>query len=152
MRDVFSLRRQITTQGAVANTDAPTGADVRSNVLSRAEANRERQMQIAGVESGFRKESIDQKWATTATSAVQYALNSEDAGRLQANSIECHSATCRVEVSDDGSGRLDKSLPILAQQLAGTLPNIIANRVDQPNGSSTLVLYMSRQSEQQSTR
>jgi hypothetical protein len=53
---------------------------------------------------------------------------------------------------DDGSGRLSKAMPMLAQQLAGTLPTVTANNIAQADGSSTVVLYLSRQVEQQPSR
>jgi hypothetical protein len=36
-------------------------------------------------------------------------------------------------------------LPFLAMRMADTLPSIVSQRVDQPNGRATVVLYMSRE-------
>jgi hypothetical protein len=75
-------------------------------------------------------------------------LSTDEVGGIQADNIDCRSDSCRVEVRDDGSGSLSKSMPMLAQQLAGTLPTITANNISQPNGESAVVLYLSRQVEQ----
>jgi len=57
-----------------------------------------------------------------------------------------------VELHDDGSGSLGKSMPMLAQQLAGTLPTATANTIAEPGGGSTVVLYLSRQVEEQPSK
>jgi hypothetical protein len=148
------LRRQGPKQPESASTspDSQPGADVRSDTLARAEAARERQNQMEAVDAAFRQQAIDPTWSANSSSSIRNALNSEEVGGIQADNIDCRSESCRVELRDDGSGRLGKSLPMLAQQLAGTMPNITANNISQANGDSTVVLYLSRPVEQQTSR
>jgi hypothetical protein len=148
------LRRQNPKQAESASTnpDSQPGADVRSDTLARAEAARERQNQMEAVDAAFRQQTVDPTWSANSSSSIRNALNSEDVGGIQADNIDCRSDSCRVELRDDGSGRLSKSLPMLAQQLAGTMPNITANNISQANGDSTVVLYLSRPVEQQASR
>jgi hypothetical protein len=146
--EISSLRGQRTLQTSPAQADAKAGDDLRSNALARAEAARNRQMEMAAVESAFRREAVDTKWSANASAAVQQALNSGEAAGAQLGSVECRSDTCRVEIADNGSGQLAKSLPLVAQQVAETFPTITVNNVEQGNGASAMVLYMSRQSAQ----
>jgi hypothetical protein len=117
---------------------------VRSDPNARAEAARERQAEIEAIDAGFRKQAIDPTWSATTASTIREALNSEEVGGIQADNVDCRSVSCRVELRDDGSGQLSKSLPILGLQLAGQMPSITANTISRGDGSSTVVLYMSR--------
>ena len=67
-------------------------------------------------------------------------------GRLQllTRSVECRSRTCRVEVTDDGSARMHRTLLKFAQRVGHELPDVTFGQVDNPGGAPTIVLYMSR--------
>jgi hypothetical protein len=146
--EVRSLRHQPPAQSsAVASrADGPTAANVAADQGAREEAVRARQAQMEVVEAAFRGQAVDQSWSTNTTSAIHEVLNSAEAGGLQAESIDCRSSSCRVELHDDGTGQLAKSLPIVALQLAGTMPTVTANTIPQGDGTSNVVLYMSRES------
>ncbi len=103
-----------------------------------------RQAQIERIDAGFRGQTVDQSWSANTASAVREALNSAEVGGLQAENIDCRSSSCRVELHDDGTGRLSKSLPIVALQLAGSMPTVTAETIPQADGTSNVVLYMSR--------
>jgi hypothetical protein len=153
--EISLLRRHMPTQAASAasaSADNQAGADVRSDALARAEAAREHETRMAAVDAAFRNQAIDPTWSANTSSTIRNALSSEEVGGIQANNIDCRSESCRVELRDDGSGSLSKSMPMLAQQLGGTLPTITANNIAQPNGGSTVVLYLSRQADQQPSR
>ena len=152
--EVSLLRRQMPRQAesVSAKADSQAGADVRSDALARAEAARERQAEMEAVDATFRKEAIDPTWSANTSSAIRDVLNSEEVGGIQADNIDCRSDNCRVELRDDGSGRVSKSMPMLAQRLAGTMPTITANNIVQADGSSTMVLYLSRQVQQSPSR
>ena len=149
--ELSSLRQQIHRQAQPASesSDNRAGADVRVDSLARAEAAREQETRMASVDAAFRQQAADPTWSASTSSAIRTALSSEEVGNIQANNIDCRADSCRVELRDDGSGSLAKSMPILAQQLAGALPSITASNISQANGDSTLVLYLSRQDEQQ---
>ncbi|MES2353484.1 MAG: hypothetical protein V4568_03605 [Pseudomonadota bacterium] len=147
--EVSMLRRRIPTQGqAQAETeDTPAMTaekNARTDPLARAEAEKAHQKQMAGVEAAFRNEPNDSKWSSRAASTLQDALTGDDAARANMRNVECRSHTCRVEIIDDGSGQLAKSMPLIAQRVAQTFPTMTANQIDQGNGTSTTVLYMSR--------
>ena len=148
--ELSSLRQQMLRQAqpASASSDSRAGADVRLDPLARAEAAREHETHVASVDAAFRQQATDPTWSASTSSAIRTALSSEEVGNIQADNIDCRADSCRVELRDDGSGSLGKSLPILAQQLAGALPSITASSISQANGDSALVLYLSRQVEQ----
>lgn len=45
--------------------------------------------------------------------------------------------TCRVDIEEDGSARVMKSLPMLANSVAAMLPAVSAERIDNGNGRSS---------------
>jgi hypothetical protein len=140
-------RRDAPAKASSPSASSPPDSGVRPSGFSREDAARELQARIAVIDSAFQSEHVDPTWSASASSAIQRALSSEDVGGLHADSVDCRSQTCRVELHDDGSGRLGKSMPVFALQLAGTLPTITASTVPQSSGGSTLVLYLSRQAQ-----
>ena len=144
-REISSVQRQLQEQRQIA-TDGREEGEIetasRFDPAAMAEAARQRQEHLAEIEASFRHELIDQAWAFRATSAVQEAFTSEAAAPAVVHSLECRSHTCRAEISADDTGELGKTLPLLLQQLAPILPNVIANNVDEANGGGT-ILYLS---------
>ena len=102
---------------------------------------------ISEVAQSFAAETIDQRWAAQASQRVNAALYDHEALRTAARDVECRMQTCRVTIDDDGSGTLSRRLPSLALSLVDVLPTISAERVDQGNGRSAMILYMSAQRE-----
>ena len=145
--EVSSLRRQMPRQ-TQANTDTQATDNSRTDPTARAEAERSYQKQMAAVESAFRNEKTDTKWSISAASVVQQALTSDESMRPNIGNVECRSNTCRVEITDDGSGGLSKSLPMFAQQVGQTFPTMTVNNIDQGNGVSSMVFYLSRNGPQ----
>jgi hypothetical protein len=145
--EIVSLRRQIREQRRVApveatgNAESPT-PDSRLDPAARAAAEQMRQEQMALLENNFQREPVDRAWSSQATGAVQEALSSDAAGQAALQRLECHSRTCRVELAADDTGSLGKSLPLLMQQLAPILPNVMANTMDEENGGG-MILYLS---------
>jgi len=144
--EVKALRQQLAAQSSrvASRADAPPASEVRSDPGSREDAAVTRQAQMEMIDAAFRRQSIDQSWSANTTSAIHDVLNSTEVGGLQAETIDCRSNSCRVELHDDGTGRLSKSLPIVAQELAGSMPTITANTIPQGDGTANVVLYMSR--------
>lgn len=151
-REVSAVQRQIREQERAATAVAPgreedPANDPRSDPAARAEAERERQEQMAVIEADFRQEPTDPHWSSEAAAAVQEAMAGDEAARTALRNIECRANTCRVEMTDDDTGKLAKSMPLLVQQLAQTLPSVTANQVDDGDGAKTMILYMSRETE-----
>ncbi len=76
--------------------------------------------------------------------AVQEALAGNETASTALRAVECRSSTCRVEIVDDGTGKLAMAVPLFILQLGKTLPYAMVNQVDQGNGAKTMILYMSR--------
>ena len=116
---------------------------------ARAEVERKYQAYIAGVDAAFRQEATEPRWSSAASAAVHKVIAGDDDLRPLARGVECRSHTCRVEIADDGSGKLGKLLPMFAQQVGQELPSVLANRVENAGDTATVVLYMSRRNATQ---
>ena len=99
---------------------------------------------MADIASDFQKEATNAAWARSTTSALQSQLTASEALRTTMRGVECRSQTCRVELDDDGSGKMAKEIPLFIQQFADSLPSMQADHIDDGNGHRTLVLYMTR--------
>jgi hypothetical protein len=140
---VGSLGRQMVAppRDESGGREAAARKDPRTETQTRAQAEERRREHIAGLEAQFRGEASDPQWAPVATQALAAALGSSEVG-LVARQVECRSQTCRVEIPDDGSEKLNKAMPVLALQVARTLPSVVADRLESANGGATLVLYL----------
>lgn len=152
-REMAQLRRQVWAQEqrlaaadpAMANAqDSAAAKDPRTDPEARAEQERRYREFMASVDAAFRKETTDPRWSSATSSVVQTALIADNDLRPLARGVECRSHTCRVEIADDGSGKLGKILPVFAQQVGQDLPSVITHRVEDAGGVATMVLYMSR--------
>jgi hypothetical protein len=76
---------------------------------------------------------------------VQEAFAAEDTLLTAVQALECRSATCRVEIAEDDTGAVAKAMPLVLQQLASTLPHVIANQVEDGAGNRSVRLYLSRE-------
>lgn len=150
--EVSALREQVVASQASANADAPAmdPEPARGDPAQRAQQESEWHAHMMEVDANFQSEVLDPRWASSTTSALQSALNASDALRGKMQDVECRSQTCRVEIADDGSGAVSKDLPLFVQQVGGTLPSMQADRIDEGDGQSTLVLYMTRNAGAQS--
>jgi hypothetical protein len=136
------------TASATARADGQPAA-MRSDPSARAEAAREHQVEMEAVDAAFRKQVTDPSWSANTTTAIREALGSEEMGGMQAENIDCRSSSCRVELHDDGSGHLSNSLPTFVRRLAEATPTIRANTIPQADGTSVVVLYMSREKSEE---
>jgi hypothetical protein len=130
-----------------ADGGGESGGDLRAEEMTREEEARQFQARIASIDASFRREVVDQRWSANTSSRVQSVLSSDKMGHMQADSIDCRSESCRVELHDNGSGQLNKNMPMIAAELAGTLSNITASSATRPDGRVSMVLYLSRQAQ-----
>jgi hypothetical protein len=157
---IDELRRELATmksqaagqQSRLASATPPTPAPREPASAEEMQEQRAADLEshrvyMSEVAESFAAETIDQRWAAQASSRVNAALYDHDALRTAARDIECRAQTCRVTIDDDGSGTLSRRLPSLALSLVDVLPTISAERVDQGNGRSAMILYMSAQRE-----
>ena len=166
-REMARLRVQVWNQGqrltadpakvvaydpATTQVPDPSPAqDPRINPEARAEQERQYHEYMAGVEGAFRNEVRDLQWSSATSSVVRAAITGDDDLRTLARDMECRSHTCRVEIVDDGSGKLDKVLPAFTQQVGQDLPSLAADHVEDAGGGKIIVLYMSRGDNAQAT-
>ncbi|MET3135052.1 hypothetical protein AAKU55_005355 [Oxalobacteraceae bacterium GrIS 1.11] len=143
--DIAALKRSGGAASAPENTPASL-AEKNQHIdpQAREEAEKARKKQMVAVENNFRNEPNDPKWSSTESSHIRDVLSSNPNAQSLMRNVECRSNTCRVELADDGTGNLSKFMPMLAVQVAQTLPTISANQVDRGDGTSATVLYMSR--------
>lgn len=98
----------------------------------------------ATVAADFRNEPLDPPFAVTTADSLRGVLDSDELAKMPVQTIDCRTKTCRIEIGDDGSGIVPRTLPMFMVRMADTLPNVIAQRLEQPNGRATMVLYMSK--------
>lgn len=151
--EVFALRRQLRAQKqtqavATGEGEEDPGKNLRTDPVARAEAERRHQEQVAAVEAAFQSEPADPQWSSQTTMVVQEALASSETVQTAVRNIECRSHTCRVEVSDENTGTLAKFMPVFALQMAQTLPSITAHQMEDDNGVTTMILYLSHNADE----
>jgi hypothetical protein len=112
----------------------------------RAEGDRLWQEHMDEVSAAFREESVDRAWSEATGSALKSAVDNDPLLREAAAALECRTRTCRLELDNDGSGKLDKQLPLFAQSVQGTLSSIQAEHVAGADGAARIVLYLSNES------
>ena len=100
---------------------------------------------MASIEQAFGNEKVDPAWASRASARVGSTFEGDEMLRNVTHTVECRQTTCRVQLDDDGSGRLSGRMPFLTLGLADVLPQVSAEHLDQPNGRGAMVLYMSSQ-------
>jgi hypothetical protein len=100
---------------------------------------------MAGVAQAFASEKLDPKWANQATSRVSATFEGDEVLRSIEHTVECRHQTCRLQIDDDGSGKLSQRIPFITLGLADTLPSVSAEHIEQSNGRGAMVLYMSSQ-------
>jgi hypothetical protein len=122
----------------------PPAAPALSSAEERARDAQGRRAYLDGVEAAFQKEPLDSQWSAAATSAVQVVVGAEGV-RLDVRGLDCRSVTCRAEIADDGSGDAQQEkLAQLAMRLAGKLPNVLVDHLEDSSGRKKIVLYLSR--------
>lgn len=141
----------VPTGPAEETSRLPVAGGARAALDTRAEQEREYRAYMAGVDAAFRAEPTDPPWSSATSLIVRTALSGDGDLRRLARNVECHSRTCRVEIADDGPGKLGVLLPMFTQQVGDQLPSAVADRIVNPAGGATIVLYMSRNSETQAT-
>jgi hypothetical protein len=98
------------------------------------------------VAQSFNNERSNPSWATQVTSRVNTTLANDEALRGSVYTVDCRQQTCRVQIEDDGSGRVTARLPSMTRELGDVLPTFSAEQIDAGNGHRATVLYMSSQS------
>lgn len=151
-QEVAQLRAQVWTQDRrqsgdpdrAASPERGAAAAPREVPESHAEADRQHRAHVASVDEAYRRETIDPRWAGITASAVHQALADDEHLRAAARDVECRARTCRVEIADDGSGRMNRTMLKFAQRVGHELPDVVYDHVEHDGGAATTILYMSR--------
>ena len=141
-REVANLSVQVAALSAPkTQTESSTSPDP-MGPEAQAKFGEERRVYMKSVEKRFRDDSRDPIWSSAAHGAILAAL---DATKLRdaADSVECRSQMCRVEIADKGP-ETTTQMPLVALHLVETLPKIEYERIDDGHGHQSTVLYMSR--------
>jgi len=142
-KEVAALKSRSPQVGAPSSAQAPKQIE---SVEAQRELEAERHhAYMEGVAQSFAGERIDFGWAGNTSSRVAAAIDEDTVLRSAAHEIECRERTCRLQIEDDGSGRLSQRLTVMSLRLMDVLPTAAAELVDQGNGRNALVLYMSSQ-------
>lgn len=112
--------------------------------VSAADAKRH-QESVAAIAEVFASEKVNSAWAPRTSARVNAAFEGNELLRAIPHSVDCRAQTCQLKIDDDGSGKLPTNLPLIILSVADLFPSITADHVDQGNGHSTTVLYMSSQ-------
>jgi hypothetical protein len=154
--ELATLRRELGARAesrSRAETSAPIPSlqvaeapvlDPRSDAAALEQAERQFEEHTATVAATFSGEPRDPTFALNTSDSLRVALDSDELAKMPVQTIDCRTKTCRVEIGDDGSGVVPQVLPMLMVRMADSLPNVIAQRHEQPNGRATMVLYMSK--------
>jgi hypothetical protein len=139
--DVAALHAELKRKNepvAMAEPDAPPDE-------ATAQENEARWREhMTEVDAKYQREARDPAWAQTATSQIEKGLTENEALKSLVRRVECRSETCRVEVLNDGKGVFDKQLQPFLNGLSETLPSMQADPVRNADGTTTMVLYLSR--------
>jgi hypothetical protein len=148
--DVAALRVDMQTQQSKFSTssknpapDTDTAKDKQAIIDMRAKEDEQIQKQGEVLETGFRQQTTDPNWSAKAKSLIQDALANDKVASKDIIDIECRTNMCKVELANDGNNQAPK-IAEFPMKISQELPNIMVNQTTESDGSSTTVLYLSR--------
>jgi hypothetical protein len=146
--DVTALRADMQTQQSKLATSSKNPVQDQVKVVQnlaemRAEEEEHIQEQGEVLETGFRQQTTDPNWSTKAKSLIQGALASDKVASKDIIDIECRASMCRVELANDGNNKAPK-IAEFPMKISEELPNIMVNQTNESDGTSTTILYLSR--------
>jgi hypothetical protein len=145
-----ALQERVTEQKApeaAAAVEADEPSDGVSLQERRIEDARLWKEHMTEVSAAFASEPLDRGFASVGQAAITTAFQKHPVIQAAAGNVDCRSRTCRVEIADNQSGKLDKELPLFVNSVGETLPNMKAERVGDRRGPSTMVLYFTNEQQ-----
>jgi hypothetical protein len=138
-RQTQQLRLDAVSQHAVSNPVKPLLA--REQILAKEKE----RLRVRGeqLETGFRQQTTDPAWSARAKTLVLDALASDKVASKDIIDIECRTSKCRVELANDANGE-EVKLSDFPMKISEELPNILVNQIKESDGSTTTVLYLSK--------
>ena len=143
---LFALRDRVSEEKASAPVTAPPPEPEALDPVTlrqrREEAEQQHKDHMAEVAANFEQEPVDRRFATTARAAVDQVIKGNPVLAAAVGETDCRSHTCRVEIHDAKGADVSKQLPIFLNQVGTTLPNMQADHIDEENGQTTAVLFL----------
>jgi len=97
------------------------------------------------VETAFKAESADARWAHETRRAVDASLTSIGARvGARVETLECRSSICRAEVRLPSDDAYDRLLTDFIRESKWPAPGL-ATRLERPGGGTTMLLYLARE-------
>jgi hypothetical protein len=95
------------------------------------------------LEAGFQQQTTDPVWSEKTKNLVQDGLFKDNLTAEDIIDVDCRNSMCRVELANnkDSDGLRLEELPM---KIGAELPNIVANQIKEKDGSTSTVLYLSR--------
>lgn len=122
----------------IAEEELPTATPEQQ----RADDARAWKEHMAKVAQAFEAEALDPRWASVTGETVENAVLADPVISAAAGEVQCRSKTCRIEITMDTAGAVDKQLPLFVHGLGGTLPFGQADRIENSDGTISLALYL----------
>jgi len=99
--------------------------------------------QLEVLEAGFQQQTTDPVWSEKTKNLVQDGLFKDNLAAKDIINVDCRNSMCRVELANniDSDGLKLEELPM---KIGAELPNILANQIKENDGSTTTVLYLSK--------
>ncbi|MGR8978621.1 MAG: hypothetical protein ACU84H_00815 [Gammaproteobacteria bacterium] len=114
----------------------------RNEATARLQA--QRLEQFAAIESVFASESPDPNWSGETSAWMRQTLADKDIGKINASNAECRTSLCRLEINIDNRSS-DQTSMMLAHKLGDRLPRAEYDKIDEGNGTTTVILYLFRE-------
>jgi hypothetical protein len=114
---------------------------------SRAQSDAEWQAHMLEVAAAFEEEPLEKAWAVEKRELVESHLEGNPILNAAARNVECRSHTCRVELTGKHA-EVNNELGMFVHKLGPVLPRAKAERIEEPDGQVTMVLYVSERKEQ----
>jgi hypothetical protein len=95
---------------------------------------------MEGVHGDFEREPKDARWSIEIESFLRGVVHQNGAIEQGLRRLECRSQTCRVEMRADG--RVAEQVQSLLQRTRDMLPAMQSEEIQENNGETTLVLYL----------
>lgn len=110
----------------------------------RAQEDKQQQEQGKWLETSFQQQTVNPNWSVKTKKLILDSLAADNVGSGDIVDIDCRATMCRVELTNDGDHPAPKisSFPMLVGQ---DLPNIRVNQLTEQDGSTTTLLYLSRE-------
>ena len=146
--ELTSLRAELQTNHLAQVSSAKVSeqdAAKEAHALTEIRVKEEERLQKQGeaLEAGFRQQTTDPDWSTKAKGLIQEALASDKVDSKNIIDVECRTSMCRVELANDSNSNAPR-IAEFPMKISEELPNILVNQTNESDGSTTTVLYLSK--------